>query len=155
MKSSSTVDRHDKLFVKGSVALNGARLSVLGPFPPTIPVTIIDNDGTDAVIGTFAGLPQNARVIVAGRPMRISYTGGTGNDVVLTPEVLAVPGYEVLTGTYVGNGVDLRRITGLGFQPDLVIVKATTGIHAVARDVDDDRSPVETDGKRRSQDRRH
>ena len=24
---------------------------------------------------------------------------------------------EVLTGTYVGNGVDNRQITGLGFQP--------------------------------------
>ncbi len=34
---------------------------------------------------------------------------------------------EVLTGTYVGNGADNRQITGLGFQPDLVIVKANVG----------------------------
>ena len=40
---------------------------------------------------------------------------------------------EVLTGTYVGNGADNRPITGLGFQPDLVIVKATTAGQAVAR----------------------
>ena len=96
-------------------------------------MTILDNDLNDAVIGTFAGLPQNARVTVAGLPMRISYTGGTGNDVVLTPEVLAVPGYEVLTGTYVGNGADNRQITGLGFQPDLVIIKANLGLQAVGR----------------------
>ena len=34
---------------------------------------------------------------------------------------------EVLTGTYVGNGVDNRPITGLGFRPDVVIIKATHG----------------------------
>ena len=56
--------------------------------------------------------------------MRISYTGGDGNDVVLTPRS-GRSWIEVLTGTYVGNGVDNRPITGLGFQPDLVIVKAT------------------------------
>jgi autotransporter-associated beta strand protein len=126
-------NQHDQLFVNGSVALNGAVLSAIGQFPPNQPATILDNDLNDAVIGTFAGLPQNARVIVAGLPMRISYTGGSGNDVVLTPEVLAVPGYEVLTGTYVGNGVDNRPITGLGFQPDLVIVKSATAGQGVAR----------------------
>ena len=46
---------------------------------------------------------------------------------------------EVLTGTYVGNGADNRPITGLGFQPDLVIVKATTSRAGCCADVDDDR----------------
>ena len=31
---------------------------------------------------------------------------------------IQVDAAEVLTGTYVGNGVDNRQITGLGFQPD-------------------------------------
>jgi hypothetical protein len=45
------------------------------------------------------------------------------------------PGYEVLTGTYVGNGANGRPITGLGFHPDLVIVKAggTSTTEAIAR----------------------
>ena len=30
----------------------------------------------------------------------------------------------VKSGTYVGNGVDGRPITGLGFQPDVVLVKS-------------------------------
>jgi hypothetical protein len=47
-------------------------------------ITLIDNDGTDAVSGTFAGLPQNAVVTAGGARYRISYTGGTGNDVTLT-----------------------------------------------------------------------
>ena len=70
--------------------------------------------------------------------MRISYTGGNGNDVVLTPGP-AVPGYEVLTGTYVGNGVDNRPITGLGFHPDLVIVKVGHHRAGCCTDVNDDR----------------
>ena len=40
---------------------------------------------------------------------------------------------EVLTGTCVGDGVGNRPITGLGFTPALVIVKATTTGQAVAR----------------------
>jgi len=45
---------------------------------------IIANDGVDPVSGTFAGLPEGATFTVAATLMRISYAGGTGNDVVLT-----------------------------------------------------------------------
>ena len=46
---------------------------------------IIDNSGNaNAVSGTFAGLPQNAEFYEDGQWWRISYTGGSGNDVVLT-----------------------------------------------------------------------
>src|SRR4029077_4912461 len=45
---------------------------------------IIANDGVDPVVGAFAGLPEGATVTASGKPFRISYAGGTGNDVVLT-----------------------------------------------------------------------
>jgi autotransporter-associated beta strand protein len=45
---------------------------------------VIENSGSAAVSGTFAGLPQNAEFYEDGQWWRISYTGGTGNDVVLT-----------------------------------------------------------------------
>ncbi len=46
---------------------------------------IIDNSGnSSAVSGTFAGLPQDAEFYEDGQWWRISYTGGSGNDVVLT-----------------------------------------------------------------------
>jgi len=46
---------------------------------------IIDNTGSSsAITGTFAGLPQNAEFFENAQWWRISYTGGTGNDVVLT-----------------------------------------------------------------------
>jgi hypothetical protein len=44
-----------------------------------------------------------------------------------------VPQTEVLTGTYTGDGTDDRAITGLGFSPDLVIVKGDTTQNAVLR----------------------
>jgi autotransporter-associated beta strand protein len=46
---------------------------------------IVDNTASSAAVtGTFAGLPQNAEFYEDGQWWRISYTGGTGNDVVLT-----------------------------------------------------------------------
>jgi hypothetical protein len=48
---------------------------------------IVENDGTDPIVGTFAGLPEGAALMWPGSPglvARISYVGGTGNDVVLT-----------------------------------------------------------------------
>jgi hypothetical protein len=47
--------------------------------------TIINNDGADAVVGTFAGLAEGSLVTTGGHQFRISYVGGTGaNDVTLT-----------------------------------------------------------------------
>ncbi len=79
-----------KLSVTGNVALGNAALSVLiahavPPVPVGSTLTIIDNDGTDAIGGTFAGLPEGATVTASnGATFRISYIGGTGNDVTLT-----------------------------------------------------------------------
>ena len=51
-------------------------------------IVLIRNDGTDAVTGTFANLPENAQVIAGGVTYQITYTYnadtgafGTGNDV--------------------------------------------------------------------------
>jgi len=40
---------------------------------------------------------------------------------------------KVLSGSYVGDGTDNRAITGLGFQPDVVIVKGDTNRDAYCR----------------------
>jgi autotransporter-associated beta strand protein len=46
---------------------------------------IIDNSGSaNAVTGTFAGLPEGAEFYEDSQWWRINYTGGTGNDVLLT-----------------------------------------------------------------------
>src|SRR4029453_17016115 len=46
---------------------------------------IIFNDGADAIVGTFKGLPEGSSLTTnGGKAFRISYHGGDGNDVVLT-----------------------------------------------------------------------
>lgn len=68
-----------------SVTLAGALQASLGFTPPTgTAFTIVSVSGSAPVTGTFAGLPQGATLPIGGRPFRISYTGGDGNDIVLT-----------------------------------------------------------------------
>jgi len=71
--------------VAGTVALNSPAIdpSVL-PGSPGATLVLIDNDGTDPVVGTFAGRPEGAIVALGGHLARVSYVGGTGNDVTLT-----------------------------------------------------------------------
>jgi hypothetical protein len=76
---------YDQLHVVGTVTLAGTLNVTLG-FTPTTgnTFTIIMNDGTDAVIGAFAGKPEGGTFTVGTRTLRITYAGGDGNDVVLT-----------------------------------------------------------------------
>jgi autotransporter-associated beta strand protein len=80
--------QYDQLKVNGMVSLGTAALNLtlgsgFSPAAGTLFV-IIDNDGTDPVTGTFAGLPEGATVTGNGLSFTISYHGGTGNDIVLT-----------------------------------------------------------------------
>ena len=82
---------YDRLAVAGTVSLGG-NLSVNLGFAPAVGqvFTIIDNGGGSAVSGTFAGRPEGSVLNLANGFLRISYVGGTGNDVTLT--AVAVPG---------------------------------------------------------------
>lgn len=80
---------HDQLNVTGTVDLGSAttlNITHWSSFRPALnnTFTIINNDGADAITGAFQGLAQGATVTVDGVVYTISYTGGTGNDVVLT-----------------------------------------------------------------------
>jgi autotransporter-associated beta strand protein len=85
--TNAGIGGYDQVKVTGTVSLNGATLEalLLGGFVPTNgnDFTIIDNDGTDAVSGTFAGLAEGAAFIVDGQELTITYVGGDGNDVLL------------------------------------------------------------------------
>ncbi len=77
----------DRLNVNGTVDLGGATLVLDANFKAEAGdhFIIIDNDGTDAVQGTFAGLAEGSTITTAdGQKFRITYHGGDGNDVVLT-----------------------------------------------------------------------
>lgn len=45
--------------------------------------TLITNDGTDAITGTFHGWPENDSASLGGTVFRLRYGGGTGNDLTL------------------------------------------------------------------------
>jgi len=85
--SPNSLVQFDQLIVNGTVSLAGALSTTLfGGFIPSIgnSFKIIDNDLNDPVLGTFANLDQNATFSLGGYTFQISYTGDTGNDVVLT-----------------------------------------------------------------------
>ena len=88
----------------GSVNLGNAALTLAGGAAGVQlgdALVMIENDGSDAIAGTFAGLPEGATI--NGGPgnfnYTISYIGGTGNDVVLSaltqpiiaPDLTSVP----------------------------------------------------------------
>ncbi len=72
--------------------------------------TLIDNLGTEPVSGTFSGLSQAAEFYAGGHGWRISYTGGTGNDVVVTR--IAANALQTWQGTYFGAAASNPEIAG-------------------------------------------
>lgn len=112
---------HDQLSVNGTVDLAGARLSLAGGFlatPGTV-VTLIDNDGAEAVTGKFAGLDEGARIGLGGQVFTLSYAGGTNaNDVVL----IAVPAISDFAIAANGLSATYTDVDG-----DKVTVKITKG----------------------------
>ena len=80
---------YDKTIVTaGPVVLSNANLTVSlgGGYTPGAGdvFTVIDNQSSSPVSGTFNGLAEGALVSSGGSMFRISYVGGDGNDVTLT-----------------------------------------------------------------------
>ncbi|MCI0462329.1 MAG: hypothetical protein L0Z62_35705 [Gemmataceae bacterium] len=106
----------DQLIVNGTVTLAGTlNVDLINDFWPSVGNTfrIIDNDGTDAISGTFAGLPEGATFTADYTTFQISHVGGTGNDVVLT--VTRAP--FVVTNTNDAGAGSLRQALN-GDTPD-------------------------------------
>lgn len=86
------VGDHDALTFTGSLNLsdviNGdAVLDTTGSdivAPTASPITILDGT-TEAVTGTFSGLPEGSTFVAGAQLFQITYLGGDGFDVVLTP----------------------------------------------------------------------
>ena len=101
----------DQIVVNGNVNLSGRPvLDVNLKFSPTArdtSYTIINNDGSDAVVGTFNGQAEGSLITVVDTTTgnsvsyRISYVGGTGNDVTLT--CVGVLTTNILTSSDVDN----------------------------------------------------
>jgi len=78
---------YSQLQVIGGVNLNGATLNLQPNYAATVGTAflILANDGSDPIVGAFAGLPEGAIFQAGGQYFSISYKAGSGhNDVVVT-----------------------------------------------------------------------
>jgi hypothetical protein len=117
-----------QLDVTGTVNLSGARLSVKLAFASAVSnqFMVVKNDGNDPVVGTFNGLPEGATTSFFGARFRVSYIGGTGNDVVLTQLSVARPPLADAI-TVLGNGQ--IQIGGAGFPGQTYQVEANADLN--------------------------
>jgi hypothetical protein len=120
---------HDQVVAQGTVSLSGALLapSITGGYTAVAgdQIVLIDNDGTDAVVGTFTARPEGTILTINSQKFIISYAGGDGNDVVLTatgppvPPVLAISSIT-LPGAGGGNADGTFSGTVSGVSPGLI-----------------------------------
>ena len=80
-------------------------------------ITLIKNDGNDAVSGTFTGLANFASVTTNFNRFIISYNGGTGNDVTLTA---VTPPDSGTTRVWDGGGGNTSWLTAANWAGDVV-----------------------------------
>jgi hypothetical protein len=88
--------------VHGTVTLAGELTPFLHPdvSTPGQVLTLIDNDGTDPVVGMFGNYGEGGIVQVDEASYRINYSGGTGNDVTLTKQTAIYFLSEGATGAF-------------------------------------------------------
>ena len=109
-------------------------------------LTFTTGDGTGDATMTFAGTMSAINAALEGLSYTVTpfFSGadtlqivtsdlanvGTGSALTdtdsVTINVAAAGTPYVITGSYTGNGTDNRNITGIGFQPDVVLIKART-----------------------------
>jgi fibronectin-binding autotransporter adhesin len=120
--------QYDQQVVNGTVSLGSAttlNVTRLASYAAALnsTYTIINNDSTDAVSGSFVGLAEGATFSAGGYTYKISYVGGSGNDVVLTvtavPAVAPAPtapntGFRVLQTSLMYPVITLLATTALG-----------------------------------------
>ncbi len=138
VNGASAGSQYSQLKLTGSVTLAGAALDItvdsnfLSTGAGPGPLVIIDNDGTDPVSGTFNNLAEGALVTSNGVSFRISYVGGTGNDVTLTP---------VATQYYLSEGA-----TGSFFDTDVLIANPNpAAVSVMMRFLKDDGTTIAQD----------
>lgn len=118
----------DELTVSGPVALDGAALDLRSAALALPAVgssrTIIEKASAGPVTGTFSGLPEGGVVRSSGPPLRVSYTGGDGNDVTVTR---IAPASLTLTAAVVDDEVELRATLAPPTATGAVTFRTTSG----------------------------
>jgi hypothetical protein len=115
----------DSIFVTGSVNLGAATLHVTLGYDGVIhsQYQVINNDGADPILGTFSGLPEGGTFATANGVFHITYTGGDGNDVVLTLD--AIP---PAISSFVSLPNGSKQISGVGEPNWFALIEATESL---------------------------
>ena len=146
LTAGNTASNHDQVDVAGTVTLGGDLTIVLyNGFVPAISdiIVIINNDGTDQVTGTFAGIAEGGTFVSEGILWQVSYVGGDGNDVVVTALDVVI----VVSNTNDSGAGSLRQaILSANAQPNLDrIVFLVSGTISLASALPNITSPVVID----------
>lgn len=128
LNGTSPATGYNQLNAVGVVTINsGVNLSVTKTFAGAVSnqFVILNNDLTDAVAGTFAGLTNGATFTAGGTSFRVNYDGGTGNDIVLT-QLTSVGPSQIGGISRLGNGS--VQFTGSGVANLFYTVQANTNL---------------------------
>jgi autotransporter-associated beta strand protein len=137
---------YDQIAVTGTVTLNTAGsawdFSQLSSVRGDV-LTLIDNDGTDPIVGIFGNVPEGRTFTIGARQIRCSYVGGDGNDfvfadvtplppVVVEPTVLAsmTAGTPFTTAFTAAGGLGAPFTFSItsGQLPDGLVLDGATGV---------------------------
>ncbi|MDB4533472.1 choice-of-anchor D domain-containing protein [Vicingaceae bacterium] len=132
--NGTTVGQFGVIDVTGTVTLTNSTLTITGSHTATgvDAIVIIENDGPEAVAGTFNGLVEGA---VVGNGWSITYVGGDGNDIELfaTPpapnEINLVGNVTSIvdgeTNTTTGDFTDFGNVFVLATNPNIFTIENT------------------------------
>ncbi|MGB7325827.1 MAG: Calx-beta domain-containing protein [Rubripirellula sp.] len=134
---------HDEVIVNsvggsGVVSIAGATLSLssVGGLLDDGVYKIVDNDGVDPVVGTFAGLGEGASIVLGGKTLRITYMGGDGNDVLLFTQGMVDIEFKDGNAADPLDGSSSQPESGVGGTVPTLLVKGDlSGIPEVYRTV--------------------
>ncbi len=105
---------YDQLAVQGVVTLGGTVTPTIGFSAKVGDVfTVIDNDGTDSVDGTFNSLAEGDSLTAQGYELQVSYLGGSGNDVTLKVTTVPLPPATFSTLAINDGSAQRSRLTSL------------------------------------------
>jgi autotransporter-associated beta strand protein len=117
---------YDSLLVGGELALGFSSLRVIPGAGVRVgdSFTVISKLSSDPIVGTFSGLPEGTKFVVSNRLFQITYTGGNGNDVVLTR--LAPPSVSLSIASL--PNVQMR-VSGRGFAGLIYVLEGTSSLN--------------------------
>ncbi|WP_306604342.1 autotransporter-associated beta strand repeat-containing protein [Azonexus sp.] len=139
---TSAGTEYDQINVTGSVDLTGATLdlSLVNSFSPGGGTfTLIANDASDAIVGTFDTVKiggstvtvTNGQFVHSGQVYQISYNGGTGNDLVLTvnvtPVIMSNGGGATASINVAENSTAVTTLTATDADSDTVTYSISGG----------------------------